>query len=42
MNIQMKREHYFNSHPHKEDDYCRTGGYSSLEYFNSHPHKEDD
>ena len=33
---------FFNSHPHKEDDYV-DGGYSGSNIlFNSHPHKEDD
>ena len=35
--------HYFNSHPHKEDDLCKGHRLSApFWYFNSHPHKEDD
>ena len=33
---------FFNSHPHKEDDFCLTCNLFVLQFFNSHPHKEDD
>ena len=33
---------YFNSHPHKEDDWLTRTKRWERRYFNSHPHKEDD
>ena len=34
--------HYFNSHPHEEDDGKNLDHRLLMEYFNSHPHEEDD
>ena len=34
--------HFFNSHPHKEDDLLHVCQCYVLSLFNSHPHKEDD
>ena len=33
---------FFNSHPHKEDDFWTSFYPVQLRFFNSHPHKEDD
>ena len=33
---------FFNSHPHKEDDYFPKTYIFRKRFFNSHPHKEDD
>ena len=34
--------YYFNSHPHKEDDFSGNRCRILIVHFNSHPHKEDD
>ena len=36
------RLHYFNSHPHEEDDISIPSSSSATVDFNSHPHEEDD
>ena len=37
-----RRNGYFNSHPHEEDDFPILKNRSGGKYFNSHPHEEDD
>ena len=39
---QSQVQHYFNSHPHEEDDIRQRTCEVVWKYFNSHPHEEDD
>ena len=39
---QSQVQHYFNSHPHEEDDPLIFVSNHHTHYFNSHPHEEDD
>ena len=40
--LSLLRYHYFNSHPHEEDDCFLFCLIQPVNHFNSHPHEEDD